>query len=203
MSDVVVTVAESTTDVNVTESDVAIDITETSVQVIAASEQVVVAQVQVDWEEATTTSFAYIKNKPDFTADTAFAVTGGATGTAPTFNGSPLFSGSYIKLGGQVHFQIQVDFSNITGFGTGQYYLDLPFTSKYNYQFGDGCLHDVSTGLEYPIFGHVLAGSNRMYLQSIDSQGGSAFQVDFTSTAPVTLTVADNFHVSGTYITES
>lgn len=203
MSDVVVTVAESTTDVNVSESAVEIDITETSVQVIVASEQVVVAQVQVDWEETTTSSFAYIKNKPDFTEDTSFNVVGGTTGTQPTFSGLPLFTGSYIKIGSQVHFQIQVEFDNITSFGTGQYYVDLPFTSKYDYQFGDGCLHDISTGIEYPIFAHVTAGSNRAYLQSIDSQGGNAFQVDFTYNNPITLTVADNFHVSGTYITES
>jgi hypothetical protein len=202
MSDVVVTVAESTTDVNVTESAVNVDITETSVQVIAASEEVVVAQVQVDWEEATTTSFAYIKNKPDFTDNTSFTVAGGTTGNQPTFSGSPLFTGSYVKIGSQVHFQIQVEFDNITSFGTGQYYLDLPFTSKYSYQFSSGCLHDVSTGIEYPIFAHVTAGSNRVYLQSIDSQGNSSYQVDFTYNNPITLTVADNFHVSGNYITE-
>jgi hypothetical protein len=34
----------------------------------------------------------------------------------------------------------------------------------------------------------------------MDAQGNSVFHVDFTSTSPVTLAVADNFHVSGTYI---
>jgi hypothetical protein len=133
--------------------------------------------------------------------DTAYTIVGGTSGTQPTFSGSPLFSGSYTKLGAQVHFQIQVDMDNITSFGTGQYYMDLPFTSKYGYQFSSGCLHDISTGVEYPIFGHVYAGEKRMYLQTLDNQGNRTFQVDFTRTDPVTLTTADNFHVSGTYIT--
>jgi len=55
-----------------------------------------------------------------------FVVQGGTTGTQPTFSGNPLFSGSYVKTGPMVHFRIDVDFDNITSFGTGQYYLDLP-----------------------------------------------------------------------------
>lgn len=132
--------------------------------------------------------------------DTPFAVQGGSLGTQPTFDGEPLFEGSYTKAGSLVHFQFDVQFDNITSFGTGQYYLQLPFTSKYNYQFAAGCLHDISTGRDYPIFGHVVAGATQMVLKSIDAQGNAAFNVPFTSTAPVTLNVADNFHVSGSYI---
>jgi len=134
--------------------------------------------------------------------DTSFVVVGGTLGTQPTFTGAPLFTGSYAKSGDQVHFRIDVDMDNITGFGTGQYYMDLPFPAKYNYQFAAGCLHDISTGRDYPIFGHVLAGQSQMVLKSIDSQGNSAFNVAFTSTAPITVDVADNFHVSGDYIAE-
>jgi len=39
-------------------------------------------------------------------------------------------------------------------------------------------------------------------LKSIDSQGNSAFNVNFTHNSPVTLSTADNFHISGVYITE-
>ena len=129
-----------------------------------------------------------------------FAVVGGSSGTQPTFSSDPLFSGSYTRHGDKVHFQIQVDMDNITSFGTGQYYMDLPFPSKYSYQFSSGCLHDVSTGTEYPIFAHVTAGQSRMYLQSIDAQGNTAYQVDFTYNHPVTLTTEDNYHVYGDYI---
>lgn len=145
---------------------------------------------------------AVIKVNPDVTPEVAFAVSGGSLGTQPTFNGAPLFSGSYIKAGNLVHFQIQVLFTNITSFGTGQYYLELPFASQHAYQFAAGCLHDISTGRDYPIFGHVAAGATQMVLKSIDAQGNSAFNVAFTHNVPVTLSTADNFHLSGSYIAE-
>lgn len=176
MSDVVVSVIEDTTDVSVVENTVLVSATESPVQVQVSESN---------------------RQSEDFT----FTIVGGATGTQPTFDGDPLFSGSYVRTGALVHFQIQVEFDNITNFGTGQYYLDLPFTSKYNYQFASGCLHDVSNGREYPIFGHVLAGEKRVYLQSLDNQGTSTFNVDFTSTVPVALDVADNFHISGMFVT--
>jgi hypothetical protein len=176
MSDVVVSVSDSVTDVSVVDNTVLVAVTE--------------ADVQVSVSESARQS-----------EDIVYTIVGGSTGTQPTFSGDPLFSGSYARTGALVHFQIQVEFDNITGFGTGQYYLDLPFTSKYNYQFASGCLHDVSNGREYPIFGHVFAGEKRVYLQSLDNQGNTTFQVDFTYNHPITLSTADNFHVSGMFIT--
>jgi hypothetical protein len=145
---------------------------------------------------------ATISVDPEVTPEVPFAVVGGTLGTQPTFIGAPLFSGSYIRARNLVHFEVQVDFDNITSFGTGQYFIDLPFPSKHAYQFTAGCLHDVSTGRDYPIYGHVLAGSKRMELQSMDVSGQTVFQVDFTSTNPVALSTADNFHLSGSYIAE-
>lgn len=133
--------------------------------------------------------------------ETPFTVEGGTSGTQPTFTGSPLFSGSYIRNGDLVHFQIQVDMDNITGFGTGQYYVELPFTSKYGYKFRGGCLHDISTGKDYEIGGHVAAGSSTLQLGTTDTQSGAVFDTPFTSTVPVTLSTADDFHIAGTYIT--
>jgi hypothetical protein len=134
--------------------------------------------------------------------EVAFTVAGGAVSTQPTFTGTPLFTGSYVRTGAQVHFRIDVEFDNITSFGTGQYYLDLPFRAKGNYQFAAGCLHDISTSRDYPIFGHVATGETRMYLKSIDAQGNSAYNVPFTYNTPTTLSTADNFHISGDYITD-
>jgi hypothetical protein len=132
--------------------------------------------------------------------ETSFTVNGGTLGTQPTFTGAPLFSGSYVKNGPLVHFQIQVDMDNITSFGTGQYYLDLPFTPKYGYQFKNGCFHDISTGRQYAIGGHVYAGNSQMLLNYTDSNGrDSAFDYD----SPATLSTADNFHIAGDYITAS
>jgi hypothetical protein len=133
-------------------------------------------------------------------AETSFAVNGGTTGTQPTFTGNPLFSGSYVKNGPLVHFQVQVDMDNITSFGTGQYYIDLPFPAKHGYMFRDGCLHDVSTNREYHISGHVYAGQNQMLLFTTDVQGSRLNDFAFSQGEPVTLSSADNFHISGTYI---
>ena len=131
--------------------------------------------------------------------ETSFTVNGGTLGTQPTFDGAPLFSGSYVKTGPMVHFQVQVDMDNITNFGTGQYFIDLPFPSKYGYQVRSGCLHDISTDKQYAIGGHVFEGQSQLTLTFTNSAGqDEAF--DFNS--PVTLNVADNFHISGTYISE-
>jgi hypothetical protein len=132
-------------------------------------------------------------------SETSFTVNGGTTGTQPTFDGAPLFSGSYVKTGPMVHFQIQVDMDNITSFGTGQYYVDLPFDAKYGYQLKAGCLHDISTGRQYALGGHVYAGQSQLLLSYTDSNGQDA---GFDYNSPTTLSTADNFHISGTYIIE-
>jgi hypothetical protein len=131
--------------------------------------------------------------------ETSFTVNGGSLGTMPTFDGAPLFSGSYVKTGPLVHFQIQVDMDNITNFGTGQYYVDLPFPAKYGYQVREGCLHDISADKQYAIGGHVFADQSRLNLFFTDTNGQDQ---EFDHNSPVTLAVADNFHVSGTYITD-
>jgi hypothetical protein len=130
-------------------------------------------------------------------SESNFTVLGGSSGTQPTFNGAPLFSGTYVKTGPLVHFQIQVDMDNITSFGTGQYYVDLPFNAKYAYQFKDGCIHDISSNKQYNIGGHVAVGTKRLYLNFINSNGqDEAF--DYNS--PFVISAQDNFHISGTYI---
>jgi hypothetical protein len=131
--------------------------------------------------------------------ETSFTVNGGTLGTQPTFNGAPLFSGSYVKTGPMVHFQVQVDMDNITNFGTGQYFIDLPFPSKYGYQVRSGCLHDISTDKQYSIGGHVFEGQSQLTLTFTNSSGQDEA---FDHNSPVTLNVADNFHISGTYISE-
>lgn len=129
-----------------------------------------------------------------------FIVQGGTSGTQPTFEGDPLFSGSYIKIGKLIHFQIQVDMNNIISFGTGQYFVNLPFNSRHGYMFRDGCLHDASTSTEYHISGHVYADSNVLQLFTSDTQGNTLYDFPFTSTEPIALNVSDNFHISGTYM---
>jgi hypothetical protein len=133
-------------------------------------------------------------------SETFFTVNGGTTGTQPTFDGAPLFSGSYVKTGPMVHFQIQVDMDNITNFGTGQYYVDLPFPAKYSYHFRDACLHDNSgTVRQYALSGHVYAGQSQVTLWFTSTSGQDEL---FDYNSPALLTVNDKFHISGTYISE-
>ncbi len=124
---------------------------------------------------------------------------GTLNGSQPTFSSDPMFSGEWYLIGNICHFAIDVDMDNITGFGTGQYYVKLPFSSKVNYLMSDGCLHDDSTGDEYAVLGHVQAGSDILSLLTTTSNGK---QNPFTNSVPVNLATADNFHVAGTYIVE-
>jgi hypothetical protein len=121
---------------------------------------------------------------------------GGTDGTQPTFSGDPLITGSYVKFGPLCHFQIHVDFDNITSFGSGQYYLTLPFASEHAFIVRDGCLHDISGNDQYSISGHCDAGSDVLQLFSTASNGRD---VPFTHYVPVHLATADNFHIAGTY----
>jgi hypothetical protein len=125
-----------------------------------------------------------------------WVIEGGTLGTQPTFTGNPLFSGSWTLMGNVCHFSINVDMDNITSFGTGQYYVRLPFLAKHNYLLSDGCLHDFSTSNEYATLGHVQANSDQLTLLSTASNGR---QVPFTNSVPVNLTTADNFHIAGNY----
>ena len=103
-----------------------------------------------------------------------------------------------MKINRLVHFEIQVDFSNILTFGTGQYFLTLPFEVCCNYQLRDGCVHDDSTGRQYSIGGHVDANSDVLELNYIGSNGRDE---PFEHNNPFVLDVADNFHIAGTYLT--
>ena len=134
---------------------------------------------------------------PTAPTDTAFTVAGGALETSPTFSSDPLFTGSYVKHGDSVLFRINVEMTNITNFGTGQYYVDLPFPSKYGILMRDGCLHDESTGNQWAISGHVAAGQSRLTLWYTNGTGQDEI---FDHNSPVTLNVLDTFHVSGSYI---
>lgn len=117
-------------------------------------------------------------------------------GTQPTFSGDPLITGSYTKIGNLVFFQIDVDFSNITDFGTGQYYLTMPFETEHDMITRQGYLKDASTGRNYAISGHAAPGSNVVELFGLQPNG---LDEPFTHNTPTALDVADSFHVAGIY----
>lgn len=141
---------------------------------------------------------ANLEKTTGYGINTVYQPEGGTDGTQPTFSG-PAISGTFNRFGNMVHFSIIVDFDNITSFGTGQYYLTLPYPARVAYMFRDGCLHDNSAGTEYHISGHVFANDDVLWLNFSDKVASGVQDVSFTSTDPVTLTTADSFHIAGTY----
>lgn len=128
--------------------------------------------------------------------NTEYQPDGGTDGTQPTFSG-PAITGTYNRFGNMVHFSLIVDFTNITSFGTGQYYMSLPYPARVAYDFRDGCLHQ--SGGQYHISGHVNAGATQLILSSSDKVASGVQDVPFTSTFPTTLTTTGRFHIAGTY----
>ena len=129
-----------------------------------------------------------------------YTVSGGTNGTQPTFDGDPLFTGNYVKDGPLVFFEVQVDFDNITSFGTGQYFVTLPFVARLQATVREGRLVDDSSGNQYHISGHVDAGSNVMYLFTTDNVFFRTFDFSFEQDEPITLTTADSFQIAGSYV---
>ena len=138
------------------------------------------------------------RNVTGYGINIAYQPSGGTSGTQPTWTGTPI-TGSFNRFGNMVHFNIFVNFSTITNFGTGQYYLTLPYPSKHEIKFADGCLHDVSTNRDYQIRAGVLATSDILKLSTTGVDGQKIYDSPFTATDPVTLTTADYFHIAGTY----
>lgn len=138
------------------------------------------------------------RNTTGYGVTTEFAVEGGTSGTQPTFSG-PVFTATYTRFGNMVHFAYDVDFANITSFGTGQYFMTLPYPARRNYLFRDGCLHDIGSGTTYHISGHVDESTDVLQLFFSDKVASAVQDVAFTATAPFTLATEDKFHIAGTY----
>jgi len=122
-----------------------------------------------------------------------------AVTTDPTYTGDP-FTASYVRFGDMAHFHIEIDFSTVTNFGVGQYYVTLPHNSRYQYMFRSGVLHDSDDDRRFHISGEVAAGSKDLYLYTTDQHGNRLYDFAFDKDEPVTLTTADDFDISGTYI---
>lgn len=122
------------------------------------------------------------------------------SGTGLTYTGTPA-TGFYVKLGKSVTVHIDVEFDNVTNFGTGQYYLTLPFNSMYHTDVYGGSIHQVvNQGIDhFSIKGHLLDGSKDISIWSINSSSKDEI-FDFNS--PIGIDTQDKFHMSFTYICE-
>ena len=122
------------------------------------------------------------------------------SGTGLTFTNTPT-TGSYVKIGNLIQVQIDVLFTGVTNFGTGQYSLTLPFASKYHTDVYGGSVHDVGpSGTDhYSLKGHLSPSSIIMTIWDMSSASKDE-QMDHNS--PTVLTTADKFHMSFSYICE-
>ena len=120
--------------------------------------------------------------------------------TGLTFTGTPA-DGSYIKIGNLVIVQIDVEFTTVVNFGSGQYFLSIPFPSKYHTDVYGGSIHKITNqGIDhYSIKGHLSDGSSTFSVWAI---GSNAADEQFNHQAPVNLATADRFHMSFSYICE-
>lgn len=136
------------------------------------------------------------RNTTGYGVNTVYQPNGGTIGgTQPTASG-PFISGSFNRFGNMVHFNIQVDMDNMTSFGTGQYYVTLPYPARVRYTFANGHLLDFSANKTYNLVGECAADSDIIKIYYIGPNG----QMDaFDHNSPVNLTIEDYFDISGTY----
>ena len=121
------------------------------------------------------------------------------SGTGLTYTNTPA-TGSYIKIGNFVMLQIDVLYTTVTNFGTGQYSLTLPFASKYHTDVYGGSAHDTLPTLRhYSLKGHLSPSSTTMTLWQHAGSGADE-PMDFNT--PISADVDDKFHMSFSYICE-
>ena len=113
------------------------------------------------------------------------------------FNGAPKITGQYMLIGDLVHFEIQATFSNVTNFGTGQYFLTLPFAPNATIVIRNGNLTDASNGRQYALSGHASAVNSRL---TLSFSGSNGHDEPFEHDSPFVLATADDLHILGSYL---
>ena len=98
------------------------------------------------------------------------------------------------KIGKMITANAIVDFANVTNFGTGQIYIDMPAqipTRAHDLSAGGYLVDGVTT---YSIFATLAATGNKMYLWHPTSNGGSGV-MDYNS--PAVLDTLSELNITG------
>ena len=119
-------------------------------------------------------------------------------GTGLTFVGTPA-GGTYVKYGQEVLVNLNVNMTNVTGFGSGQYTISLPVVPQDGREVIIPGTVTVS-GTSYHIVGVAPAGSAIMSLWFMGTNG---LRTAMTATAPFTLTTAGVIYLNGSFISAS
>jgi hypothetical protein len=116
------------------------------------------------------------------------------SGTGLAFTGTPA-TGTYIRVGKMVFYNIQVACTNVTNFGTGQYSITLPtgLAPATSFQHLGG-LHKGAD--HFTLLADLGASSTSITLYHPTANGA---QDIFSHNKPTTLTTSVTWYVSGTY----
>ena len=119
--------------------------------------------------------------------------------TMQTVNNNMVYTGNPVtievqRIGKMITANAIIDFTNVTNFGTGQIYINMPVgipTRAHNLSAG-GFL--VDGGTTYTIFATLGASATQMYLWHPTSNGGSD---TVTHNKPTTLDVTSSINITG------
>ena len=119
--------------------------------------------------------------------------------TMQTTNNNMVYTGNPVtievqRIGKMITANALIDFTNVTNFGTGQYYFDIPAgipNRAHDLQAG-GFL--VDGGTYYTIFATLGATANKMYLWHPTSNGGSS---DVDHNSPAVLDTTSVINITG------
>jgi hypothetical protein len=132
----------------------------------------------------------------DYLGVPKIAFTSTWTGTGLAYTGTPA-TGYYSRVGKMIFFTIQVNCTNVTNFGSGNYSLTLPSgLTPANHNLVNGGIHDTSTGEHLLVYMDVVPGSTTAELYYPQSNGTMA---DMDHNSPLTLATADFFYFNGMY----
>lgn len=145
---------------------------------------------------------------------TRYTPTFAATGLTFTGTGAthPCYNSYYVKVGNLVTFNIQVNMTTVTNFGTGQFAVELPFLpygSTINH-FPGWAWVDPSSAPD-DLNGHViltgdhLAGTKTLDIhwhKAATSNPKPVIESLFIQGTPITLTTSSKMWFNGTYISE-
>ena len=105
-------------------------------------------------------------------------------------------TGTYKVIDGLAFISLNIPFSSVTNFGTGQYTITLPFGTVRHEGFYGGTLHNSGISQFYSLKGHVDANQTAMNMYYI-SGTGQDLPMDFNS--PFILDTTDYLHMSFVY----
>jgi hypothetical protein len=114
-------------------------------------------------------------------------------------------SGTYVLVGDMVTFSIEVDFTNVTNFGTGQYSLTLPSQPINRTFVFTGYLEQAGNDTDYIVYGIIKKGTSTpkidLWIPETDPSSQTTLINNVVSGSnPIAIDASDKIFISGTYI---